>query len=518
MRLACIFVICLSLAAMSVLILHTWKNRAVPGASAYMYQLIFVALWTVGTLAEMLSGELAGKLFWRNVQQIGAFSVPLTCLCFALAYTNRAAGKKYLIPLLAIPSLALPLYFFDPALHVMREGYWICNNPVFGAALCIRLAPLGLALSFYNFGLVFASVAILALYAARADRGVRLQTLMVVSSMLFVLIFAVFRAALFLNRGYIMPLAALYMPGSMVVFYNLFGRKLFHVTPIARDKVFDVIDQGIVVADGFGTIVDRNPFAVHLLGAFFGIGEELNGKRMGDVFGAYPKWVDFILKNSFGELEVEISDGCPHFFRIKVYPLHSENDLPIGTVSIIRDITARRLQESALKNKAEMDGLTGLLNRDGFLNAFGRILGEAEGTGELVSVLMMDLDRFKNINDTFGHIIGDRVLVLFAEMLRSVLRQKDAICRIGGDEFAAVLPGTGRAEAMAVAHRIRRKAEERVIEAEGGAGIRFTLSIGVCDSENVKQAADMLKCADRAMYEAKRKDRNCCVVWEQDFV
>jgi len=91
------------------------------------------------------------------------------------------------------------------------------------------------------------------------------------------------------------------------------------------------------------------------------------------------------------------------------------------------------------------------------------------------------------------------------------LRQKDAMGRIGGDEFAAVLPGVGSAEALAVAERIRNKSEERSMKWIAGKSIRFTLSIGVCDSSDVSpQAGEMLKCADRAMYEAKRKSRNCC--------
>ncbi len=134
--------------------------------------------------------------------------------------------------------------------------------------------------------------------------------------------------------------------------------------------------------------------------------------------------------------------------------------------------------------------------------------------GERVSVLMMDLDNFKGINDTFGHDGGDRVIIALADLLKEVLRQKDAIGRLGGDEFVAILPGVNRTEAKVIAQRILTVAEKKDGDIMEGTSIRFTLSIGICDNTNVKWAEDILKCADKAMYMAKNKNRNCCVVWE----
>lgn len=129
-------------------------------------------------------------------------------------------------------------------------------------------------------------------------------------------------------------------------------------------------------------------------------------------------------------------------------------------------------------------------------------------------MLMMDLDNFKGINDTFGHDGGDRVIIALADLLKEVLRQKDAIGRLGGDEFVAILPGVNRTEAKVIAHRILTVAEKKDVDIMEGTSIRFTLSIGICDNTNVKWAEDILKCADKAMYMAKNKNRNCCVVWE----
>lgn len=517
MEFAEIFAIGCSLTVLFALFINIYRHRGVTGAVPFMIQIIFVAVWSMGSLFELLSETVLMKLFWLNVQQIGKFAVPVTCLYFAAEYGQFTRFRKYLPLFMVIPAVALALNFTDSLHHLMRLAYGVIGSRAFGNALTVVMSPVSQLFEVYNFCAVLIALIMLGIFAAKITKTLRRQTVFIMAAIVLVFAYAFFKDA-FLDRMKInIPIAVMFLPSSLLLFYNLFKNHLFLVSPIARDKVFDVIEQGIVVTDGLGSIVDRNPFAVHLLKVHFGIGEELRGRNAEVLASVDSRWVQSIEKNEAGQMEIQSEPGGAgsSYFRIKVYPLKPGSAHPVGTVSIIRDITARRMQEFALMNKAEMDGLTGLLNRNGLMDSLSRLLQEASGTGELVSVLMMDLDKFKSVNDTYGHISGDRVLMLFAEMMRGVLRQKDAVGRIGGDEFAAVLPGVGRAEALAIAERIRTKVEERIIEMEGGQSTHFTLSIGVCDSGDVQPEADeMLKCADRAMYEAKRKSRNCCVVWE----
>lgn len=211
---------------------------------------------------------------------------------------------------------------------------------------------------------------------------------------------------------------------------------------------------------------------------------------------------------------MKITNKNLNFVHIRVYPLKSHKETQVGSVTIMRDVTVLRMQESALKIKAETDSLTGLLNRDSFMGTFARRLRESASTGTHVSVLMMDLDKFKDINDTYRHDSGDKVIKAFANILREVLRHEDAIARIGGDEFVAVLPGMDKKEAIEIASRILRYANKKVVYLESDSSARLSLSIGICDNETAKLAENILKYADKAMYTSKSKMGNCCVAWE----
>lgn len=127
---------------------------------------------------------------------------------------------------------------------------------------------------------------------------------------------------------------------------------------------------------------------------------------------------------------------------------------------------------------------------------------------------MMDLDKFKFINDTFGHDCGDRVIQRFGRVLLEVLRHGDIIARMGGDEFCAVLPGVNRVGASEIARRILQTASAGNAGADGDSEPRLAVSIGVCDNEVSTTGEDLLKQADMAMYAAKRGASHSYQVWE----
>lgn len=165
-----------------------------------------------------------------------------------------------------------------------------------------------------------------------------------------------------------------------------------------------------------------------------------------------------------------------------------------------------------LRRSAEMDALTGSMNRRTIDAWISRTFTEAERTGRPVSVLFIDLDHFKSVNDRFGHACGDDCLRAVSTALRGVLSDADMFGRYGGEEFIAVLPGRDGAAARAIGERLRTAVENVEVRHEGQR-VRLTVSIGIATRRHGEDTpAATIARADKALYAAKRQGRNCVQV------
>lgn len=162
------------------------------------------------------------------------------------------------------------------------------------------------------------------------------------------------------------------------------------------------------------------------------------------------------------------------------------------------------------KERAFIDDVTEVYNARYLLAATEREIHRAARSGKELSVLFLDLDRFKRVNDQYGHLVGSSVLRRLSEVLLDCVRQVDTLARYGGDEFTILLVDTPLRGAVQVAERIRRTVAETLFEGTGGAPIRLTISIGVATfPDHSRDREGLLDVADKAMYRAKSKGRNC---------
>lgn len=182
-------------------------------------------------------------------------------------------------------------------------------------------------------------------------------------------------------------------------------------------------------------------------------------------------------------------------------------------VYIIRDISRRKAAEAKLVELATRDGLTGALNRRAFMERAAERHTLARRYGRGFSVLMIDADHFKAVNDTHGHDAGDAVLKALVASIQAMLRETDIMGRMGGEEFAAALPETDAEGARVVAERVREAVAETRIT-HGAATLAFTVSIGVatCTGDCAETMDTLLKQADQALYAAKQAGRNRVVL------
>jgi diguanylate cyclase (GGDEF)-like protein/PAS domain S-box-containing protein len=209
-----------------------------------------------------------------------------------------------------------------------------------------------------------------------------------------------------------------------------------------------------------------------------------------------------------GDWPLRRGDGRSFWARLRARPV-VDGDPAAGTIWSVHDITEQRATQDRLEHAARHDPLTGLLNREGFDRAVAMVPAVATpADGTTGSIIMIDLDRFKPINDTAGHAAGDAMLQAVARVLASQVRSSDLVARIGGDEFAVLLPGCDARHAEAVAEKIR-SAVAALALTWSGRTLTVGASLGVAERHpNHANAADWCAAADAACYESKRSGRN----------
>lgn len=187
---------------------------------------------------------------------------------------------------------------------------------------------------------------------------------------------------------------------------------------------------------------------------------------------------------------------------------------PLRVVGITRDISERKAAEETIRQMAYYDRLTGLPNRRLLEDRMKQIIGIAKRKTAKVSVLFIDLDKFKRVNDLQGHEAGDWLLQQVAQRMRSVLRESDTAARVGGDEFVVLLPDVGNVrDAVSVAEKIRLEMEKPFIM-DNRVKLEISSSIGVVMyPDHADNPRDLLRYGDEAMYRAKRKGCNAVEVF-----
>lgn len=199
--------------------------------------------------------------------------------------------------------------------------------------------------------------------------------------------------------------------------------------------------------------------------------------------------------------------------RADASPVAPADDDPAYCL-IIRDISDRRDLGENLRKAACSDHLTGLSNRRAFFEAADLELARRLKTVRPVALLVIDADHFKAINDRHGHRAGDAVLAHLARTMRKVCRQVDVLARIGGEEFAIILPSVARDDALVIAERLRAEVERTPASYEQQP-IAYSISIGVAVMDDTLDGFDsLIKRADQALYAAKRRGRNRVDCWE----
>jgi len=276
--------------------------------------------------------------------------------------------------------------------------------------------------------------------------------------------------------------------------------------------IFEHVVTGICEVDLKGYFIRANDRLKAILGYSE---EELKAKHIQGVMNPedFQDELDFFAQLSSGEITHYSKEtryisksGELKWGNKTVKLIRDELGIPLNYLMVIEDITERKKLEQELTHLALKDGLTGLYNRRSFMDLARKEWSRSDRSDNPMIVVMVDLDHFKQVNDTYGHEGGDQVLKAFSRATADQLREVDILGRWGGEEFIYILSGASQAEG--VMERVRLAAESLVIP-YGDQEIHFTISQGgACRTEDTQDLESLIRQADENLYKAKKSGRN----------
>lgn len=502
-----------------------WRRRALsPAADSFIITMLFAAGYSSVAALEAAAVTLSHKLVWAAFEYVAVGGTVVSFVLFAFHFTQqqRWLTRRRAALLWVIPAFNLGLVTTN-AWHGL---VWIDFLPgPAGSNQIVYVHGPGfywLMLSMYG-QILFGSFILLraAFYHSILYRR---QSLLAVLGALVPLLSSIAYALGLTPPGLnFVPMSFLFT--GLIYFINLFHFGMLDLIPIARDTMVEKMNDGVLVMDNLGRIVDMNPAAQRLSGVL----RTQIGKHADQALKHWPDLLHLCMLHDEYRTEMRPPTAPTRSIEIQMTALRDYRNRLTGKVLVLRDVSQRyraeqdlrlaneRLQEQLqeiealqvkLREQATRDGLTNLFNRRYLEEWLEHELIRATREAYPVAVLVMDLDFFKQINDTYGHLDGDLVLQAFAQTLVRFSRMSDLACRYGGEEFVLVLPGMDLDHAVERAEQIRQAFQELPIHA-GVHTIRATVSAGVgVFPTHGATPDDLLRAADDALYRAKASGRN----------
>jgi diguanylate cyclase (GGDEF)-like protein/PAS domain S-box-containing protein len=483
------------------------RHRGVRGAREFIFLVVSIALWTITTGCGMIASSRQGNFAWAVLRMSMVVFTPVIWLAFALQFSDRAGWLKkpnvVLLSIVPLTSLILMAttwrhnLFLTGIDYIQVGPYLIDKTWHLGTWFWVHLV--------YSYALILIGDFFLIKEAMQLVRLYRRQAIALVIGALFPLL---------TNIAYtfhlIPGLVVNYDPFGFVLAglafsFGLFRYRMFDLKPVARQLLIDSMGDGMLVVDDQGRIVDLNPAALEIFDASE---DSLVGYSVTELFSHHID-VELLLvgkEDSRNEFCVE-RNHIPFVYDMRCTPI-IRNHVEVGRLCVLRDISKRKELEKELQEMALTDSLTGLNNRRQFYQLAIQEFERASRYHSPFSLLMIDIDDFKQVNDKFGHLVGDQVLQQISHTLLRILRKSDLIFRYGGDEFAVLMPETGLEKGIQVCRRLGREVSE--LSFSGLEDVSVTLSQGLAlfDGHENITLEQLLTDADRALYAAKAKGKN----------
>ncbi len=505
-----------------------WNRRAFAGGSLLFLLLMGVAGYALVAGLEATFVALRWKILWSTLEYIGSGAVATLFLMFAARYSgyDRWMHGWLRVAVWSVPSAAFVLVATNALHHLVWHGF--LSGPAGSNAVIYIHGPGFYAIIAALYTYVLAACALLLRSVTRPVVIRYRQSAMLLLGTLFPLAGGILYALDIspIEGLNLIPISFFFT--GIVLFVGVGPFRVLHLVPVARDTLVEGMPDAVFVLDTKWRLIDLNPAARRLLD----LDGSVIGRSIEEIPAVWDRIRGYCHGGDGGRVEFALTEAPLCYVDIRVSPLSGPDRRPSGYLITIHDITKRHVAEAELqranqrlesqiekvealqvelREQASSDVLTGLFNRRRLDEVLPRELKRAQHDGGVVSVILFDIDHFKQVNDRYGHETGDRLIQALAQLLRERTRPGDIACRYGGDEFLLVLPETPLDAAAARADEIRVAfscLSPRVVP-EGGSGETVSLSAGVAACPNHALTEDaVIKSADEAMYAAKEAGRN----------
>jgi diguanylate cyclase (GGDEF)-like protein len=469
---------------------------------------ICVSVYLLGYLLELNNTSIQQMIFWNQIQYITLPFFPALWLLVALLYARRVflVQKWQIILLLLVPAATFIIRLTNPW-HLLYYRSFSIRENLGLSLLYLEKGPWYWVHSGFAVAAIFLTILLFYLNyrnSARIDR--RQMTLLLLASLLPMLglIFILLDP-----RQLGLDYTALTVPVSLGLILHVVVRYDFlEARSLARDRVFEESADAMILLDLNMRILDYNKAALRIF-------PELDERRLyhslDALFTDRPELLSRFGFHSPQSLAVGSGEDIVYYDLVSTF-MKDHNGRYAGILKTMHEVTEKKKLEDKMRQLATIDSLSGLDNRRHFIEQAEQAWLYALRYEHDISLLMIDIDHFKRINDTYGHALGDQVIHRFGAFLRGRLRETDFCGRLGGEEFAVLLPNTNRQDALRLAEELRLSvAEEKPGLADTACPL--TISIGVAGGFDQAQTLEgLLDQADRALYQAKRLGRNQTVL------
>ena len=513
--------------------LIAWR-RSAPGSLMLRLLLLSTTIWSGFYSARWMDISVGAKIFWLNIMFIGVASLPTLFLLFVLAFTHNDVWltQRNLLLLSIYPVVAILLQWTNSYHHLLYLSLKTVQINDF-MALEFTRGPLYFVNVIYSYAMIGMGLLLLSQAALHLGTLYQNQYRLIIMGSILPWATSIYSENYFdVLHG--LDFAPLTFGLSGVIFVVAVMRTNFmDLIPIARSHLIENLRDGILVLDAQNRIVDMNPAMENFIEkkvSFY------MGKNAFDVFQPWMEKTDLLLDRMETRTELKIPKDPSRYLDLHVTPLYDQSRLLNGRLIVFRDITERmhvekrlryvndRLQaqlieisslQTKLREQAIRDPLTNLFNRRYLEETLERELARAGRENYSVCVMMIDLDHFKRVNDTYGHEAGDEVLKALAMTLSEECRRGDFACRFGGEEFVVVMPNINLTTAYERAESVRQSLNSLHVP-YGQYKLTITISMGIaCFPINGETREAVLRAADQAMYGAKEAGRDHILSYDE---